>query len=172
MEEREQTLQEDQLLVEALAEAGVFVKTSQDLLRAKTSYPNAELEYSLGTTKGVSTLAHEVVHTFDYRARGVAGFLSAYGLEANDKFVQTGSLDKAYSELSFEVRANEVQGLVTKFLDQNPDIQAKLAKGEALTKQEAARVTDYSLRQVSKGVLREGFQFVDGYLVYVRLTAQ
>jgi hypothetical protein len=41
MDEREKVLQEDQLVVDALREAGVLVSSSQDLMHTRERYPKA-----------------------------------------------------------------------------------------------------------------------------------
>jgi RHS repeat-associated protein len=127
--------------------------------------------YLQGSSNSVGLIAHETVHTFDYSRLGRLGFMVGYALEANSGFIRTRSFDKAYKSITFELRANEVQSLVTSFLDNNTDIRNKVAKGEPLTKEEVSRVQNYAIEQVSKGTLREGLQFVNGTLLYVRLSA-
>jgi RHS repeat-associated protein len=128
--------------------------------------------YSQGSESAVEILAHEITHTFDYNRVGKVGFLAMYGLEANSTFVQTRSLDKAYKNISFEVRANGVQDIVTKFLRNNGDIREKIAKGEPLTKEQLQSIRDYATSLVRDGSLREGFQYIEGNLVYVRFPSK
>lgn len=128
--------------------------------------------YLKGSPDGVALIAHETVHTLDYRQLGKAGFLISYALESNAGFVKTKSMDKSYLDLSFEVRASDVEALVKTFLSKNSDIAAKISKKEPLSKSDMKRVEAYALSKVSNGTLRHGFQFVNGWLTYVRLTVK
>ena len=56
------------------------------------------------------------------------GFLAAYALEANDNFVKTQSLGESYENISFEIRANEVEGLVRGFLSRTPTFRPRLTR--------------------------------------------
>jgi RHS repeat-associated protein len=128
--------------------------------------------YLQGSEKGVALIAHEIVHTFDYSRVGKLGFLVMYGLEANSNVVKTRSLGRSYLDISFEVRTNVVQRIVTEFLRSNTDVRDRVAKGEPLTKEQLQRIKDYAVSQVSNGELREGLQYINGQLVFVRLTVQ
>jgi RHS repeat-associated protein len=125
--------------------------------------------YLNGTEDGVALIAHETTHTFDYAALGTIGFLVRYALEANDGFIHTRSMDKSYHSITTEQRANKVEDLILKFLDKNPDIQSKVAKGESLSSDDLKKVQAYAVSLVKTGVLHEGFQYIQGRLVYVRL---
>jgi RHS repeat-associated protein len=131
-----------------------------------------EEKYLGGSERSTAMMAHEIVHSFDYARLGTLGFLTSYALEGNAGLTKTDSLNTAYTNISFEVRANEVEGLVTDFLNNNTDIRDKMSQGTLLTREDQQRVQDYALSQVSNGTLREGFQYINGQLVYVRLTVK
>jgi RHS repeat-associated protein len=143
---------------------------------------NADAEYASGSSNGVGLMAHEVTHAFDYNALGKMLFIGSYLLEANNNFVQgsrdqksgqvTRSFEDAYENISFEVRANDVERLVRGFLEKNPDIQAKIANGQTLTAEDIKRVQGYAIGLLSQGRLRLGLQFINGQLSFVRLSVK
>jgi hypothetical protein len=63
--------------------------------------------------------------------------------------------------------ADRVQGIVQGILDKNTDIASALAFGQELTEGQAQRVIDAFDAASSAGVFKTGYQFIQGFLVYV-----
>jgi hypothetical protein len=79
---------------------------------------------------GVGLIGHEAAHTFDYERLGVTFFLDEYiGIDGFYNFKKSESIEAAYSNISFEVAASEIEKLILRFLDGHPGIAGKIQRG-------------------------------------------
>jgi hypothetical protein len=65
------------------------------------------------------------------------------------------------------ITANKVQGVLRDFLNDNPDIAGKLQSGEPLSPTDLDVISTALSDAVENGDLKNGYQFIDGFLVRV-----
>ena len=127
----------------------------------------ASREVEQKTITGLTTLAHELVHVLQYRSLGTNNFLKLYtenyelnrAMEMKDR--------EAYEKIIAEDVAFKVDKALQDFLVRKPEIATKLRTGQPLLESELYEVGQ-ALNEVSvQGKFKVGFQFIQGFLVYV-----
>jgi RHS repeat-associated protein len=123
--------------------------------------------YEAGAPGSLALIAHELTHVLQYNVLGVARFLQIYVHDYDQNKVNGMSDYDAYKHLVVEEIADRVQGIAQGILDKNPDIASTLASGQELTEEQAQGVADAFDAASAAGVFKTGYQFVQGFLVYV-----
>ena len=129
-------------------------------------------QYQKRNILGLSLIGHELAHTLQYKTFGVKLFLQIYGSDYAVNRLDGQSDYDAYKNIAFEVNAQIFEGVIRDFLRNNPDIEGKLKNGEALTKQDIDKISSAVNEAANNGQLKTGFQFVQGFLIYVTLPKQ
>jgi RHS repeat-associated protein len=121
-----------------------------------------------GTILGMSLLGHELTHVLQYRHLGGQRFLDSY-LQNYAFNRSSGQVHRgAYNDIIQEHVAGKVQEVVSTFLNENPDIAAKLASGQALSASEIDLISSALQQAIDEGkLLEKGFQIIQGMLVRV-----
>jgi RHS repeat-associated protein len=130
-------------------------------------------DYDAKTLEGILLIAHEVVHTFDYQRVGVAGFLADYvGIQSFRGLMDNGWQDSDYRNISYERRAYATEAVLREFLqtDAGKAVLGKLQAGGGISDADRNALDAFLVNKLSNGQLRLGFQFVEGKLVFVRMT--
>ncbi len=126
----------------------------------------------LKTTKGIALLAHELNHVLQQRWQGVlSSTLVLAGQFVHG--VRSGmSADRAYNSTDAEASSLTAEYVVRKFLENNPGIQDKLTSGEPLTWMDIDLISGAFQDAYNRGLIRNGYQFIEGYLVYINYESK
>jgi len=108
-----------------------------------------------------------------YRALGAVRFLDLYLANYSFNRSQGQSDQEAYRNIIVEEIARKFQRRVKTFLDQNPEIGAKLESGETFSNSELDLISS-ALQDIVLGgeVLKEGYQIIQGELVRIELAKE
>ena len=130
-----------------------------------TSKDTEELDAK--TPDGIATLGHELAHVLQYWVLGNARFLDAY-LQQYKYNREAGMSDyKAYRNTIAEDAAWKVESVIRDFLNHDLQILVKLQTGQQLTKEEVNRVQGALVEASKQGKFKFGYQFVQGFLIYI-----
>ncbi len=75
--------------------------------------------------------------------------------------------DAAYEKIIQEAVAGQIEAVMKNFLEENPDIAGKLASGQPLDQHDIVTISDALDEAYATGEIKEGFQFIQGFLVYI-----
>lgn len=129
--------------------------------------PAAAVDYEQATPSGIALLGHELTHVLQYSYLGTDRFLQGYGQNYVSNRVSGQGDYQAYSNIILETIASRVGTAIEGFLNNNPKIADKIRKGEALNKEETDKVRSALSTAAKNGTFKTGFQFIQGFLVYV-----
>src|SRR4029077_4720928 len=124
-------------------------------------------QFEARTRTGIAAVAHELVHVMQYRTLGKSGFvqLYAFGYFVN-KNAGMSEFD-AYKDEITEKVADKVESALKDFLSNNPGILEKVETGQPLSEEESGKVYGALDEASVQGKFKVGFQFIEGFLVYV-----
>ena len=118
--------------------------------------------------RGLALVGHELTHVLQYRHLGGRRFLDGYlqNYASNRRSGQ--SHDDAYRNIVLEDIAFKVGSVIRNFLAKNPEIASKIRSGEPFTGAEISLISSALQEAVEDlGIVREGFQVIQGVLVRV-----
>jgi len=135
--------------------------------------PRSSRAFDQGNKYAIALVGHELTHVLQYRALGVGKFLDLY--VANYSFNRSkGQPDQAaYRNIVVEEIARNFQRRIKSFLDQNPEIGAKLESGETFSNSELDLISSALQDIVLDGeVFKEGYQIIQGELVRIEFSKE
>ena len=130
--------------------------------------PDLVGDYEAETPKGIALLAHELTHVLQYRSHGtVLSIAVLFSQYFNNR--EAGMNDfNGYNATDAENSALVMERIVKSFLLENKNIYAKILSGEPVTLIESSMISSALDYASYSGELRHGYQFIQGYLVYVK----
>ncbi|HVT58933.1 MAG TPA: RHS repeat-associated core domain-containing protein, partial [Thermoanaerobaculia bacterium] len=128
---------------------------------------DVDASYDAARPASIALIGHELAHVLQYQHLGIRRFLEGYLQNYAYNRAQGQSGFDAYQNIVLEEIARQIQGVLRSFLEQHPEIAAKLASGADFTEAEMKAVSDALAEAASNGTFKYGFQFVQGFLVYV-----
>jgi RHS repeat-associated protein len=134
--------------------------------------PVAGSAYEKRRPRFASVIGHELTHVLYYRHLGGKRFMDAYLQNYNSNRGQGQSHNQAYRNIILEEVAFKVGKIIGGFLDDNSDIADKLKSGESLSEEELERIGTALRDAADDGELKEGFQFIHGFLVNIQLPPE
>src|ERR1700730_5556606 len=129
--------------------------------------PRVAEGYTARNAGSLGLVGHELTHVLQYEVLGVNRFLQAYLQEYNYNRTQGQSDDQAYRNIIQEEVAYRVQGVLDGFLVNHQEIAEKLESGQSLNQEELNLVSNALSEAAKNGEFKTGFQFIQGFLVYV-----
>jgi RHS repeat-associated protein len=134
--------------------------------------PILSTTYEKRATAGVSTIGHELTHVLYYRHLGGKRFMDAYLQNYNYNRIQGQSHNQAYRNIILEEVAFKVEKVISGFLADNSDIADKLKSGGSLSEEELERIGSALRDAAENGEIKEGFQFIHGFLVNIQFPPE
>ncbi|HEX4965586.1 MAG TPA: DUF4157 domain-containing protein [Thermoanaerobaculia bacterium] len=130
-------------------------------------HPDYVRDYRRRNPSGVALVGHELTHVIQFQALGPL-FLRGYFQNYDYNRKQGQSDQQAYENIIQEQIAFKVEDVVKHFLATNPDIAEKLQAGQSLSAGDLEKVSSAVANAFRSGELKSGFQFSQGFLIYVQ----
>jgi hypothetical protein len=136
--------------------------------------PYSSTQFEEGKIRGYSIAAEEVLHTVQwyqhsdglYDESGPPWFLAFYASEYIQGRAEGQSHIAAGNDISYELEARGLAGVVSMVLSDLPGVLRSLVAGEELSKGDLEKIKEMIQRYADNGQLPDGIEYENGVLKY------